>query len=111
MALDDRTYRIAGWGGIALLALSLLLLAALGRWDGAIPVALFLALSILFVCTRNRLPSFFDLLFVLASLVNAAGYSFDLFKVIPYYDDFVHFFTSLSLTLAVGFLIWLEPVN
>ncbi len=48
----------------------------------------------------------FDLLFVVAALLNAVGWTWQAYTGIPGYDEFAHFFTSFTVTLSLGFLVY-----
>lgn len=101
--LDRRGYRTAAWVGIGILAAGIVVAAAMGRWFGVLTLMIFLAAAIGFMLARHRLPSLFDLLFVVAAVVNAAGWVANIWTV-PGYDEAVHAYTSFALTLALGFV-------
>ena len=73
---------------------------------GAAILALFLAASITFIAVEDQLPSLFSLLFVMAALLNAAGWVWGFYGSITGYDEFTHFFTTFAGTLALGFLMF-----
>lgn len=104
--LDDRNYVRAAWAGVALMGAALAVLLAFGRWWGAAQMLVFLALAIGFLGSGERLPRLFDLLFVLAALINAAGWIWDLFERIGPYDQVAHFFTTFALSAAIGFALY-----
>lgn len=60
----------------------------------------------MFVIRDDRLPTLFDFLFVLAALLNAAGWVWGLFGMPGPYDEIVHAFTTFAITLAVSFLVY-----
>lgn len=45
-------------------------------------------------------------LVIVAALANAAGYVFNLFSKIGWYDDVLHFYTSFALLLAIALLLY-----
>jgi hypothetical protein len=102
--VDSAVYRTAAWLGVAALAVSLLVLAALGRWVGVLILVPFLVVSIVFIRFEPRLPHLFDALFAWAAVINAAGYAWNLYDVVPLYDEAVHFVTTFAVTLTFGFL-------
>ena len=104
--LNHPYYRIAAWIGIALLAGGLVAVVVQGRWLGVGMLAAFLSASVAFIFTRERLPNLFNLIFVLAAVVNAAGWVWDLYSRIGPYDEMAHAFTTFALTLALGFLVY-----
>lgn len=104
--LNWRGYRAVTWIGIVLIALAALLtLLQNGIDDAFVPICLFAA-SILFIMVQDRLPAFFNMLVVLAGLLNAIAWGWDLYDRIWPYDELAHTFTTLVVTLAFGFLIY-----
>jgi hypothetical protein len=101
-----RGYRIAAWGGQFLLTIAVLVTAAQGKWKEAIALACFLLASFAFVALENKLPTLFDMLFVLAALLNAGGWVWGLFYQPGPYDEITHAFTIFSITLALSFLVY-----
>jgi hypothetical protein len=79
MSTNWRGYRIAAWGGQFLLTIAVLVTAAQGKWKEAIRCAIaslhalacFLLGSFAFVALENKLPTLFDMLFVLAAQSDA----------------------------------------
>lgn len=106
MKLNSDIYRIGAWIGVVLLGGAAVMTALRGRWQGAALLAVFLIGSIVFLKWRSRLPDIFSLLFVLAAILNAAGWVFDLWDRIAFYDPFTHAYTSFSITLALGFALY-----
>ncbi|WP_119459628.1 hypothetical protein [Rhodospirillaceae bacterium SYSU D60014] len=104
--LDRRVYSRISWAGIALLAVALIVVLFLGRYRGALILGLFLVASIGFVALEDRLPRLFDLLFVAAALLNAAGWVWNLFDRVPGYDEVVHAFSIFAITLSFSFLVF-----
>jgi hypothetical protein len=101
-------YRTAAWGGQALLAIAIVVVLIKGQWLPAAALAGFLVLSYLFVAFERKLPTLFDLLFVVAALINAGGWAWDLYNKPGPYDEIAHFYTIFAITLAVGFLLYDE---
>lgn len=89
-----------------LLAAALITVTFRGDWWGALLLAVFLFASIAFVLFEDRLPTLFDLLFVVAALLNGAGWVWGLYRQVAGYDEFTHFFTSFAVTLSLGFLVF-----
>ena len=106
MQIESRVYHVAAWAGVALLAAALLFVLAKGNWFGGILLTIFLLASAAFVLFDTRLPNLFDLLFVAAAIVNAAGWVWDLYGRIPGYDEISHFYTSFAVTLSLGYLVY-----
>jgi hypothetical protein len=107
MHLNSRGFTVAGWVGIGLLAVALVYVAIMGNWFGALLLAAFLAVSVAFVVAKP-LPSLFDLLFVAAAMLNAAGWVWNLYDRIMGYDEIAHLVTSFAVTLSLGFLVYRE---
>jgi hypothetical protein len=106
METERKTFRWLAWIGAAVLAGALCGALVEGETRAAVVLGLFLAASVGFLATRDRLPALFDLLFVAASLVNAVGLAFSLYEGIPGYDEFAHSFTTFAVTLAFGSLAY-----
>lgn len=101
--LNNKVYTMAAWFGIVLLVVALTVVALRGNWLSTLLLAAFLIASITFVLLEDRLPAIFNLLFVIAALLNAAGWVWGLYGRIPGYDEVAHFFTSFAVALALGY--------
>jgi hypothetical protein len=101
-------YRTAAWAGQALLAIAIAVVLIKGQWLPAAALAGFLVISYLFVAFERKLPTLFDLIFVIAALINAGGWAWDLYNQPGLYDEVAHFYTIFAITLAVGFLLYDE---
>lgn len=106
MRLAHHLYRSAAWGGCALIAIADLAMLAAGDMRAVVILTLFLGLSVYFTATHSQLPNLFDLLFVIASIVNAGGYVYGFFDTVRFYDDLAHLFTAFSGTMALGYLVF-----
>jgi hypothetical protein len=104
--LNWKGYGAAGWVGVALMACAVVALAVMGRWLALLLSLAFLASSIAVLVARHDFPRVFDLLFVLAALVNGAGWVWDLYDSVFGYDEFAHAYTSFAISLWLGFLIY-----
>jgi hypothetical protein len=69
-------------------------------------LALFLAASLAFVVMENPLPTLLDFLFVLAALLNTAGWVGGLFDQPRLYAEIAHAFITFAVTLALSFLAY-----
>lgn len=101
---DNHIFRRIAWGGIGLTGAVLIATLWAGDGEAAAVLGLFLGLSVVFVTAEDRLPAVFDALFVGAAVLNAAGYAWQLFHRVPFYDEAVHFITTFAITLSLGFL-------
>ena len=106
MSTNWRGYRVAAWVGQALLTIAVIAAVSQGKWQNALALAFFLAASVAFVVMKNRLPTLFDFLFVLAALLNAGGWVWGLFYQQGPYDENIHAFTIFAVTLALTFLAY-----
>ncbi len=88
------------------LCLLLAALIVLGDLTAALIVAVFLVFSFAHLLRRDRRPAVFDVLFALAALAGALGYTLDLFGEIVPYDELTHAFTTFSVSLAFYFLFY-----
>lgn len=99
-------YRIAAWAGVMLVAVAIGYALLQGQWLVAAPLFGFLLAAVLFIKLEDRLPTLFDLLFVIAALLNAGGWAFRWYNTIGLYDEVAHGFTTFALTLALGYLAY-----
>ena len=104
--VDSRTHRILAWIGVALRAAALIAVLLLERRHGLPSLATFLVLSIAFLAAQDRLPSLISLLVVVAALINAVGWAWNIFNQVTFYDEFVHAFSSFAVVAALGYLAW-----
>ena len=101
-------YRIVAWFLQGLLALAIIVVLIQGKWLPALTLGGFLLVSFLFVKFEHKLPNVFDLIFMIAALINAGGWTWDLYNKPGPYDEIAHFFTVFAITLAFGFLLYRE---
>lgn len=101
-------YRWAAWAGQALLAIAIVVVLYQRQWFAAASLAGFLLISYLFVAFDRKLPTLFDLIFVIAALINAGGWAWDLYNKPGPYDEIAHFYTIFAITLAAGYLLYSE---
>ena len=101
-------YRTFAWFLQGLLALAIIVVLIQGKWLPALTLGGFLLVSFLFVKFEHKLPSIFDLIFMIAALINAGGWAWDLYNKPGPYDEIAHFFTVFAITLAFGFLLYRE---
>lgn len=106
-----RGYRIAAWIGQILLGMAVLAALVQGNRLNAIALAGFLITSLTFVVKDDRLPTLFDFLFVIAALLNAGGWVWQLFYQPGPYDEITHAFTTFAITLALSFLVYHSMLN
>nr|WP_202804247.1 hypothetical protein [Pleurocapsa sp. PCC 7319] len=100
-----RGYRIAAWIGQFLLAIATAIVFVQVGWQAAVILLGFLVASFIFVLKERQLPTLFDLLFVIAALLNAGGWIGLFYQPGPY-DEITHAFTTFSVTLALSFLVY-----
>lgn len=110
LSTNWKGYRTAAWAGQALLAIAVVTVLIRGQWVAAASLGGFLCAAFLFVKFEDKLhlPTLFGLLFVIAALINAGGWAWDLYNKPGPYDEIAHFYTSFAITLAVGFLLYSE---
>lgn len=111
ISMNWQGFRLAAWGGMALLAAAIVMVLIQGKWLQAATLGGFLFASVLFVRGDRQLPTLFDLIFVLAALINAGGWTWDLYNQPGLYDEVAHFFTIFAITLAFGFLLYNELMD
>jgi hypothetical protein len=110
-SLNWKGYRTIAWIGQAVLTIFVIAAAVQGKWSNALGLALFLVISFVFVIRDDKLPTLFDFLFVLAALLNATGWVWDLFGMPGPYDEIVHAYTTFAITLALSFLVYGSMLN
>jgi hypothetical protein len=101
-------YRTLAWVLQGLLAIAIVAVLIQGKWLPALTLGGFLLVSFLFVKLDRKLPNIFDLIFMIAALINAGGWAWDLYNQPGPYDEIAHFFTVFAITLAFGFLLYRE---
>ncbi|MBH8556091.1 hypothetical protein I8751_27885 [Nostocaceae cyanobacterium CENA357] len=110
-SMNWKGFRVMAWFGQALLAIFVIAAAAQGKWSNALGLAFFLIASFVFVIRDDKLPTLFDFLFVLAALLNATGWVWNLFGMPGPYDEIVHAYTTFAITLALSFLVYSSMLN
>jgi hypothetical protein len=108
LSTNWKGYRAVAWVGQALLAAAIIIVGIKGQWLPAACLAGFLGASLLFMRFEHKLPTLFDMLFVIAALINAGGWAWDLYNKPGPYDEIAHFYTMFAITLAAGFLLYAE---
>lgn len=93
------------WIGVALQCAALVAVVLVQRWGGVPSVAIFLVLSLAFLLVKDGVPSLISFLVVLAAIVNAGGWAWEWYALV-WFDEFVHFFTSLSVVAATMCMAW-----
>jgi hypothetical protein len=101
-------YRIVAWVGQGLLAIAIVVMLIRGEWLAALTLGAFLVISYLFVAFERKLPTLFDLVFVFAALINAGGWTWNLYNQPGPYDEIAHFYTIFAITLASGYMLYSE---
>lgn len=99
-------YRTAAWFGQLLLAGAIVFVLIQRQWFAAASLTGFLLVSLAFLKLERKLPRLFDLLFVIAALINAGGWAWDWFNKPGLYDEVAHSYTLFAITLAIGFLLF-----
>lgn len=106
-----RQYRLIAWAGSFILAGAIVYLAVQQKWAATAVLAMFLVISIGIIARRSRLPTLFEAIFVVAVVVNAAGYAWNFYKSVGFYDELAHLYTGFAVTLALGFLLYEELMD
>lgn len=106
LKLNSAAFRVTGWCGVLILLGAVIATMFQGDWQGVLVLCAFLGASVGFLIMREPLPSLFDLLFVVAALLNAAGWVFDLWNRVPWTDPVTHFYTTFAVTLALGLVVY-----
>jgi hypothetical protein len=104
-------YRAAAWAGQALLVIAIVVSLFRAQWLAAASLTGYLIASFLFVKFERKLPTLFDLIFVIAALINAGGWAWDLYNKPGPYDEISHFYTIFAITLATGYILYDEMME
>lgn len=99
-------YRYLAWAGYALivgLGVMFLLQGEIGKAGGML---VFLGLSTAHYLRNDPLPNVFDLLIVAVALMNALGWTLNLYDLIPLYEPATHFVTTAVGTLVVFHVVY-----
>jgi VanZ family protein len=99
-----RGYRYAAWAGLLLISLAAIYTFIQGGWQGVAVLVGFGIAAIIFLIMTEQIPAFINFVVVLAALVNAAGYVWNLYDRFWLFDEAVHSYTIFALTLPLGFI-------
>lgn len=105
LAADSGVFRGLAWMGVFLQAAALVFVVVSQRWGGVPTIGTFLILSLLFLTVKEHVPSLIGFLVVVAAIVNAGGWAWEWFHLI-WFDEFVHFFSSVAVTAALLCMAW-----
>ena len=100
--VNGAVYRVLAWSGVACQAAALVAVAVLQRWNGVWSLAIFLVVSTGFLLLRPRLPNLLSFLVIVAAVINAVGWAWNLFNQVSFYDEMVHAFTAFAVMAAIG---------
>lgn len=104
--LDKTAYGYASYVLLALVFAGSVYAALQADWIEALALFALVAGGLAFIAVRDRLPSLFTLLFVLAGLINALGYVLGLWRSPLWFDELVHIYTAFTVTAAMGWLLF-----
>lgn len=105
-ANDSRTirkyvWRWLGWALCLAQVAGCVLLVAVQGWTGAPVLALFALLSAVGLRASPPVPAFYALLFAACCVANAAGWIWNLYSRIWWFDEALHFLTPLSIVAGL----------
>lgn len=109
--MDSRWYLAGAWLVRLVLLGVLIQQIVVGDAVGATSMALFLALSYTYLLRRDKLPNAFDAMVSVAALLNALGFVFHLYRVIPLYDNVAHATTIFAVTLSFFFVVYRDTLT
>jgi hypothetical protein len=104
-------YRTVAWAGQGLLIIAIAVTLFRAQWLSAASLTGYLVASFLFVKFERKLPDLFDLIFIVAALINAGGWAWDLYNKPGPYDEIAHFYTIFAITLATGYMLYNEMME
>jgi uncharacterized membrane protein YjdF len=96
---------LLGWSGRVALAVGLGVAVLERDADAAVTLLIFLLLSFVTWILSRYVPDFFDPLFTLAVLMNAALWLWD-DRFFFLFDEIVHVVTPFTIALALGYLVY-----
>lgn len=105
--VDSRAFRLLAWFGVALQFAALVFVVVSQRWGGVPSIAIFLVVSVLFLMMTHKVPSLISFLVVVAAIVNAGGWAWEWYRLV-WFDEFVHFFTSMTVVAAILSVAWAQ---
>jgi hypothetical protein len=105
---NSNAYRVLASIAIPIQAVALVFVLFSQRWGGAFSIAVFLALSVLFMYVEERLASLVSFIVVGAATLNAFGWAWNWYNQFAPFDEFIHFFTSFAVMSAVADALWLR---
>jgi hypothetical protein len=108
LSTDWKGYRTIAWIMQGILGVALVAMLIQANWFAAASLAGFLLASFLFVKLERKLPCLFDLVFMIAALINAVGWAWNLYNRPGPVDEIAHFYTIFAITLATGFIFYQE---
>ncbi|MFP5213720.1 MAG: hypothetical protein ACLGPL_10100 [Acidobacteriota bacterium] len=91
---------------MALVGIGMGLALVRNRWGGAMMMAASLVAGLRLLTWKDRVPSWVGLLFVLALIGNAAGFTWNIYKKVWWYDDVMHFYGGFVASLSFGSVWW-----
>lgn len=99
-------WRHLAWSGVALQAAALVAIFFVERWHGLPSMLIYLAVTVAFLWADESIPNLLSFLVVLAAVLNAFGWAFNLFEMIGFYDELIHLFSSFAVIGALGCHAW-----
>lgn len=103
--LDRPSFRWASQLALLIAAVAAIYFLFQSRWYDAAALGAVAVVGFIFIAAKDRLPSLFTLLFVIAALINALGYVLTLWHERTPFDEIVHAFTSFTVCAAAGWLL------
>jgi hypothetical protein len=109
--LDWRGYLWMAWVAAGLTLLGAVIAFAQANWAGAATMSAAFLVALGVILLAPRWSALISLLFVVALMLNAAGYAWHLFATPGPFDEIVHAFTIFSITLWLGLDIYAPRIT
>jgi hypothetical protein len=104
--IDARLWITLAWAGVVVFALALGALAGLGRWAELRMAAGFFGPLLPVMLVRHGLPSLLVAAIVACTLVSAAGWAWDWYARLWWFDIVLHTVNPLVMMAASMFMLW-----
>lgn len=102
---ESGALKVLAWFGVALQGAALIAVVLVQRWGGLPSIGIFLVLSVAFLLMEDGVPGLISFLVVVAAIVNAGGWAWEWYALV-WFDEFVHFFTSMVVVAALVCMAW-----
>ncbi|MBP1807583.1 hypothetical protein [Rubellimicrobium aerolatum] len=104
--IDAWGWLLLSWAGIAVFAAALAALAFHGRWHELTMAAAFFVPLLVIQLSPHGLPNLLVVIITACFLVSAAGWAWDWYRVVWWFDVALHAINPLVMMAASMFMLW-----